>query len=408
MNANCCNKCHRYDCDGRCPAARWDCFFDIHADPYDASKWVVMWNGMPHRVNVPTIKEKDTFLSTDYTNATLNYKAEYHTDKVTGAQLGVLINVDDLRDVDIDDGLNGNCYELLYRKWASCGDGCRSLADHWVNFNINSDGAKQEAIRYVRGANVYGCPIYLEVPTNEGEFWYGMWVPGKGFTYFQPEWVDELPKIDGKTIVMSLDPVTKKPIYGTLPDINCLLENIMGNLGVNIFGTFSVLQETPIFGADFNPVTGDFNIHWNDWDLNDWHVGGGVLYGKMDWTYDFDIATGKMSYTISAVHYYNVVYTVDKGMHTTTDPIYLTIKSVAIPSGAEVTLMDRYVNRAETNWTYQINQTVPTNYTVEVMPGQTIGPLNFAYIFNDWTIADDEGYLQVNFKNLLYGWKDCD
>lgn len=362
---------------------------------------------MPHRVDVPKIKETDTFLSTDYTNATLNYKAEYHTDKVTGTQLGALINVDDLRDVDIDDGLDGHCYELLFRKWADCGDGCKSLADKWANFNINSDGAKQEAIRYVRGANVYGCPIYLEVPTREGEFWYGMWVPGKGFTYFQPEWVDELPKIDGKTVVMSLDPTTKKPIYGVLPDLNCLLENIMGNLGVNIYGTFSVIQETPAFGADFNPVTGDFTIHWNDWDLNDWHVGGGVLYGKMDWAYDFDVSTGKMSYHISAVHYYSVHYTVDKGMHTTTDPIYLTIKSVGIPGGEQVTLLDRYVNTATADWDVQLNQTVQANYTVEVMPGQTVGPLNFAYIFNDWTIADDEGYLQVNFKNILAGWKEC-
>lgn len=405
---NCCNKCHRHDCDGSCKPAAWDCFFDIHSDPFDSSKWVVTWNGMPHRVDVPTIKERDTFLSTDYSNATLNYKAEYHNDTITGAQLGDLITLDDLRDVVIDDGLDGNCYELIFRKWADCGDGCKSAADHWQNFNINSEGAKQEAIRYVRGANVYGCPIYLEVPTREGEFWYGMWVPGKGFTYFQPEYVEELPKDEnGRPYVMSLDPVTKKPIYSTLPNIECLLENIMGNLGVNIYGTFSVVQETPIFGADFNPVTGDFDIHWNDWDLNNWHVGGGHLTGKMDWTYDFDISTGRMSYTITNVHYYKVTYIVDKGMHTTTAPIYLTIKSVAIPSGAQETLLDRYENRAISNWEYVINRTIPANFTVSVSPGQTAGPINFAYIFNDWTIADDEGYLQVNFKNNLAGWKDC-
>lgn len=382
--------------------------FDIQASPYDDSEWVVTWNGMPHRVRIPKTKETDTFLSTSYTDSTLNYKAEAHTDNVTGAQLGDIINLDDLRNVAIDDGLSGHCYELIYHKWENCGDGCKSLADRWQNFNINSDGAKKEAIRYVRGANVYGCPEYLEVPTTEGEFWYGMWVPGKGFTYYRPQYVDTLPTdSDGNTLVMSLDPTTKRPVYGKLPNLDCILENIMGNFGIDVYGSFSVIQETPAFGADFNPVTGDFTIYWNDWDLNDWHVGGGKLTGKIDWTYSFDTSTGKMSYTITAVRYYKVIYTVDLGMHTTTTPIYLTIKSVAIPGGAQTTLLDHYENRAESNWEYTINQVIPANYTVQVSPGQKAGPLNFTYVFNDWTIADDEGYLQINFRNKLSGWTQC-
>lgn len=363
---------------------------------------------MPHRVRIPKINETDTFLSVNPEKNTLNYKAERHTDEITGAQLGGIIDLDDLQDVDIDYGLDGHCYEFIFHKWEDCGDGCKSLADRWQNFNIESEGARKEAIRYVRGANVYGCPEYLEVPVREDEFWYGMWVPGKGFTYYQPQYVEELPKDEnGRPYVMSLDPVTKRPIYSTLPNLDCILENIMGNFGIDVFGTFSVIQQTPVFGADFNPMTGDFTIYWNDWDLNDWHVGGGKLTGKIDWTYKFNTETGQMTYTITAVHYYKVDYTVDLGMHTTTTPIYLTIKSVAIPGGEQETLMDRYENRAISNWEYVIDRTIPANYTVVVSPGQTIGPINFTYVFNDWTIADDEGYLQVNFRNRLSGWQAC-
>lgn len=177
--------------------------------------------GMMHKVKVPKLNETDTKLSTNYSNETLIYNAERHTDIITGDQLGDIINLDYLRNVDIDPGLDGNCYELVYRKWAECGDGCRSAADKWVNFNINSEGAKQCGIRYVRGANQYGCPVYLDIPTNVDEYWWGMWRPSSAgdcweFGYIQPEEVTELPKdSQGNTIVLSQDE-NGKPLVGPL------------------------------------------------------------------------------------------------------------------------------------------------------------------------------------------------
>lgn len=177
--------------------------------------------GMMHKVKVPKLNETDTKLSTNYSNETLIYNAERHTDIITGEQLGDIINLDYLRNVDIDPGLDGNCYELVYRKWAECGDGCRSAADKWVNFNINSEGAKQCGIRYVRGANQYGCPVYLDIPTNVDEYWWGMWRPSSAgdcweFGYIQPEEVEELPKDShGNTIVLSQDE-NGKPLVGPL------------------------------------------------------------------------------------------------------------------------------------------------------------------------------------------------
>lgn len=177
--------------------------------------------GMMHKVKVPKLNETDTKLSTNYSNETLIYNAERHTDIITGEQLGDIIDLDYLRNVDIDPGLDGNCYEIVYRKWAECGDGCRSAADKWVNFNINSEGAKQCGIRYVRGANQYGCPVYLDIPTNVDEYWWGMWRPSSAgdcweFGYIQPEEVEELPKdSQGNTIVLSQDE-NGKPVVGPL------------------------------------------------------------------------------------------------------------------------------------------------------------------------------------------------
>ena len=177
--------------------------------------------GMMHKIKVPKLNETDTKLSTNYSNGTLIYNAERHTDIITGEQLGSIINLDYLRNVEIDPDLSGNCYALIFRKWAECGDGCRSAADKWMNFNINSDGAKQCGIRYVRGANQYGCPVYLDVPMDESQYWFGMWRPSEfgdcwEFGYIQPEPVDELPTDEnGNPLVLSQDE-NGKPLVGPL------------------------------------------------------------------------------------------------------------------------------------------------------------------------------------------------
>ena len=97
----------------------------------------------------------------------------------------------------------------------------RSAKDAWTLFSIDQDRAKQNAIRYVRGANAYGCPVFLDVPSTPGEYWYAGWrTDGDGnkrFGYYQANQVPELPKdADGNTIVVSQDPNTKQPLVGAL------------------------------------------------------------------------------------------------------------------------------------------------------------------------------------------------
>lgn len=76
------------------------------------------------------------------------------------------INLNELNDVEYDDELLGNCYELIYKKDISCGDGCKAKTDHWENFNVFSPGAKVDSMAYIRGATDDGCPVYLDKPDN--------------------------------------------------------------------------------------------------------------------------------------------------------------------------------------------------------------------------------------------------
>lgn len=134
-----CNKCNHNPCDCGCRPAKYGCDFGIQANPYDPSIWNVTINGATTRVKIPKIAETDTKLSTSYAAASLNYDAEKHTDIITGAQLGALINLKDLRDTDAEN--SDACDLLVYNPHCSdCGDGCAPKDAKWTHYHIPDAG----------------------------------------------------------------------------------------------------------------------------------------------------------------------------------------------------------------------------------------------------------------------------
>lgn len=217
-----CDRCNNKlgVCGDHCRPARYSsCEFNIESSPYDPTTWMVTVGGMSHKVKVPKTVETDTTLRVDPSIDSLVYNAENHIDTIPGSQLGEALKMRDLKDVSFDDTLTGTCYELIYTKYADCGEGCISLTDTWHNFNINSDDAKKDYIKHVRGTNAYGCPEYLDAPTNTAQYWYAGWKTDgehKQFGYFQPESSDPATDSNGRTIVVSQNQSTKKPIVGPL------------------------------------------------------------------------------------------------------------------------------------------------------------------------------------------------
>lgn len=405
------NRCPKdcNECKHGCRPAEYDCgMFDLQVDPFDPTKWHFVIHGMTYTVNAPGWNETDTTLSINYPNATLNYKAEKHNDIITGSQLGDIINLEDLRDVDFDSTIPGNCYELIFHKFTECGEGCRSAADRWQNWNVNDEGAKQKSIHYVRGANEDGCPIYLDEPAATDQYWFGMWDPTSenGFTYVQPVEA-ELPKnANGDPIVMSTDPTTGKPIKGVIP-LSCYFGNLMKNLGVEVFGNYRIVTGTPGLSSAFDPASGAFSITYNDWiySLNR-HVGTGVARGKVNWTTNFDANTGNMVYTITSIYFQNFVYTTDQGVPAGTTPIHLNLYSISQPSGSQQTLINNYEYSGSNNFTININQTIQSNFTVAVGPGQSSSPVEYARLYLDW-VNDDDVYTRINFRNKISDWTNC-
>lgn len=192
-----CNKCHQDSCGCGCKPAQYGCDFDIFVDPYNSEYLNIVINGALKKVKMPTALETDTKLSINSDTKVLNYSAEKHQDAFTGAQLGELFSLGDLYDVDFNKDLAGHCQELIYRKYGDCGEGCAAPTDAWSSFNVNSEGAKKDYLRYVRGANQYGCPVYLDIPNNVDQYWFAGWRTDgehKEFGYYQATPEEQLPE----------------------------------------------------------------------------------------------------------------------------------------------------------------------------------------------------------------------
>lgn len=137
---SCCNRCNNDPCScGGCRPACYGGDFQIYANPWDPSVWNVTLNGATTRVKIPKINETDTKLSTSFSDKALIYNAEKHTDIITGDQLGGLINIEDLRDVDATDA--DSCDLMVFNPHCGeCGDGCRPKNARWKSYHIPDAG----------------------------------------------------------------------------------------------------------------------------------------------------------------------------------------------------------------------------------------------------------------------------
>ena len=135
-----CNQCNDNPCScNECKPARYSCGFDIQVDPYDASTWLVTMNGCLHRVKIPKISETCTHLSTDFSGANLIYDGECGPDVISGHQLGELINLNDLRAVDVEDA--DSCDIMVFDPGCTdCGDGCKPKPAMWRKYHIPDAG----------------------------------------------------------------------------------------------------------------------------------------------------------------------------------------------------------------------------------------------------------------------------
>ena len=169
MKGMICNECsNKFDsCGHNCHPARYGCEFDVQANPFDASVWNVTLNGATTRVKIPKLNETDTKLSANFSSASLIYNAEKHTDILTGAQLGGLISLKDLRDLSATNA--NSCDLLVYHPYCSeCGEGCSPKDAKWEAYHIpstsNTATVDSDGYYHVLGKTDCGCIEEMKLP----------------------------------------------------------------------------------------------------------------------------------------------------------------------------------------------------------------------------------------------------
>lgn len=164
-----CDPCKK-SCDpcgnpcGGCKPAAYDCSFNIEASPYDPSTWLVTQGCMTHKIRVPKINETCTDISTNFSTASLTYKGECGDTTITGRQIGELINLEDLRDVDAH--MPDSCDILVFDPGCTeCEDGCKPKPAMWRKYHIPDAGdcvIEQDSDGYYRVLVKDGCGCIKE------------------------------------------------------------------------------------------------------------------------------------------------------------------------------------------------------------------------------------------------------
>ena len=139
MSCNC-NKCNNDPCSCKgCEPARYSCGFSIEVDPFDPYVWLFNNCGKLERIRIPKIPETCTSLTADFSSASLIYDSECGKDIITGCDIGGLINLDCLRDVEVPNA--DSCDLLVFDPGCSdCGDNCKPKPAMWRNYHIPDAG----------------------------------------------------------------------------------------------------------------------------------------------------------------------------------------------------------------------------------------------------------------------------
>lgn len=161
-----CSPC-KNKCGGCCNGvARYDCDFDIEPDAMDPRySWVTI-NGANKRIRNPDCPCSDPVLDIDCATKTMSLGSGENKQVFTGSQLGCILNLDDISDVNAKDP--EPCSILVYNP--GCG-GCPCTPEEatWQPYKIPDAGdcvisPDSEGYYHVLVKNDCGCPVECRLP----------------------------------------------------------------------------------------------------------------------------------------------------------------------------------------------------------------------------------------------------
>lgn len=181
-----CDICHKERCGAcdqpcKCPAP----FLGIEQVPNNVS--VLRYNIAGKRAdydysNLIYQVQSDTTLIADAINRLLAYQAERHTDTITAQELGSVLHLADIGDVDTKGAETGSL--LTYQKNSTCGEGCIGLRDSWKIWTALDE--QKSSASYPMAYGPDGSPVTISRPQSPSKQYLLGWNGANQLSYFSP------------------------------------------------------------------------------------------------------------------------------------------------------------------------------------------------------------------------------
>lgn len=216
MNNNCCNPCQ--DCCS-CKKPKCGCakrVLDIDEMPDTVSILRFNYDGLSTWYDFGNMiyqTQTDTSVSVDAINRVLKHMAERHIDTISARELGSILHVADLGDVDITNVEHNSLF--VYQKNNNCAAGCQGINNRWIAWSKDQGNNSVTNMRNIMGFASDGAPKALLPPANTSQFYYLVWDKNNEAKWKQPIKVVERSTLvrNGKILKVYADPDTKELVY---------------------------------------------------------------------------------------------------------------------------------------------------------------------------------------------------
>lgn len=203
-----CTSCSKKKCKNPCGCS--EPVFSIDAKSDDPTQLRFNVNGKSIWYDFePVVKagETCTTLSVDAIARTLNYLGECGENVISANELGSILHLGDLGDVNANSITDNGI--LNYRKDGDCGENCDGIGDGWVS--TNPVDASATSLDYILGSDADGKMFSLRPPVNANQNYTLTWNAQNKAVWKQPTEV-ATPPVDAEGYVyeLYLDPTTKE------------------------------------------------------------------------------------------------------------------------------------------------------------------------------------------------------
>lgn len=212
-NYNPCNTC----CQPKKPCGCFHPILDIDEMPDSVSILRFNVDGLSSWYDFGNMifqTQTDTVLKTDILGRVLKYMAERHVDTISARELGAILHISDIGDVDIT-GVEDNSL-FVYQKDNNCASGCEGIDNSWTAWNSNDHMV--DSVKTLMGFNDAGAPLSLAAPANADQYYILGWNADKQVSYKQIEEVskESITTTEGsKSYIykVCVDPKTNELVY---------------------------------------------------------------------------------------------------------------------------------------------------------------------------------------------------